>query len=446
MTFDLAEIAAAAGSPSRPGSAPISGWSVDSRTVSPGDLFFALRGANQDGHAYLAQVFQKGAAAAVVDRPVDSAYPAICVPDTLEALQKLAAWARLRWNGRIVGVTGSAGKTTTKETIAQCLSAAFPVGKTTGNFNNHVGLPLSLLRIPQEAQAAVIEMGMNHAGEIRSLASIARPDIGVVTNIGYAHVEHLGSIEGIARAKRELIEALPPHGTAVLNADDTRVAAFRDVHPENVLTFGLSGGADVRPEQVGFTPDGVRFRLDGVEFESALVGRHGLLNILAGIAVARVFGIAAERLREAVRSLTPGKMRGERFTHAGITVFNDCYNSNPDAARSMLDVLRDTPARRRVAVLGEMLELGRWSEALHQDVGLYATRCGINVLVGIRGAARQMIDAAIRSGLPADAALFYEDPSEAGSALRSLLQKGDAVLFKGSRGTRVEKALEKFLE
>jgi UDP-N-acetylmuramoyl-tripeptide--D-alanyl-D-alanine ligase len=175
------------------------------------------------------------------------------------------------------------------------------------------------------------------------------------------------------------------------------------------------------------------------------VGRHGLLNVLAGIAVAGVFGIAPERLRDAIRSLAPGRMRGERLLHAGITILNDCYNSNPEAARSMLDVLRATPARRRIAVLGEMLELGRWTEPLHRDVGSYAAACGVNVLVGIRGAARQMVDEAVRSGLGAGAAFFFEDPASAGDFLRGLLADGDAVLFKGSRGTHVETALERFL-
>ncbi len=359
-------------------------------------------------------------------------------------METLASWARAQWGGQVVGVTGSAGKTTTKEVIAQLLGAGMAVGKTVGNLNNHVGLPLSILRIPDEARAAVLEIGMNHPGEIRRLAGIARPNVGVVTNVGFAHAEFFDSVDGVALAKRELIESLPPDGTAVLNADDPRVAGFREIHRGPVLTFGTSPEADVRPVQVDYTPDGIRFRLGQTDFECSLVGRHGLLNVLAGIAVAGVFGIAPERLVEAVRALAPGKMRGERFTHAGITILNDCYNSNPEAARAMLDVLRETPARRRIAVLGEMLELGRWSEPLHRDVGNYAAACGVNVLVGIRGAARQMVDEAIRSGLPADAAFFFEDPAAAGDFLRTLLAEGDAVLFKGSRGTHVEKALENF--
>ena len=288
---------------------------------------------------------------------------------------------------------------------------------------------------------------MNHAGEIRELARIARPTVGVVTNVGYAHMEFFDSIDGIALAKRELIESLPPDGTAVLNADDERVRRFREVHPGPVLTFGLSEDADVRAEQVEHTAEGVRFRAGrDTWFESSLMGEHGVRNILAGLAVARVFGIAPERLREPVRALRAGKMRGERFLHQGITIWNDCYNSNPEAAKLMLAALRDVQARRRIAVLGEMLELGRWAEVLHREVGTYAAGCGISVLVGIRGAARQLVDAAISSGQARDAAFFFDEPKPAGDFLKTVVREGDVVLFKGSRGTQVEKALESFLE
>ena len=325
------------------------------------------------------------------------------------------------------------------------LSAALPVAKTVGNLNNHVGLPLSLLRLDDQAQVAVLELGMNHAGEIRALAAIARPNVGVVTNVGWAHVEGFDSIEGIAAAKRELIEALPRDGTAVLNADDPRVAAFAGSHPGPVVTYGESPAATVRAQDLRFTEDGATFRVGEVRFETALTGRHSISNLLAAIAVAGIYDIAPDRLVQRVGQIQPGKMRGERFRHRGILVFNDCYNSNPDAARAMLSVLRDTPAQRRIAVLGEMLELGRWAEPLHRDVGNYAAECGIDVLVGLRGAACYMLDAAKRSGLRADAAFFFDDPVPAGQLVRSLAQPGDAVLFKGSRGVHVELALEQFL-
>jgi UDP-N-acetylmuramoyl-tripeptide--D-alanyl-D-alanine ligase len=429
--------------------AHVTGWSVDSRTLRPGDLYFALHGPNHDGHAYVAEVLKKGAVGAVVDRGVDVETGAVLkVDDTLTALQALASAARREWNGEVVGVTGSAGKTTTKDVIAEMLSEGLSGGmtsKTEGNLNNHVGLPLSLLRIDDQARVAVLEMGMNHAGEIRALAEIARPNVGVVTNVGWAHMENFDSIEGVAAAKRELIEALPFSGTAVLNADDPRVVAFASVHKGKVVTYGESEHANVRAAEVKFSEEGLSFRVGATRFESPLTGRHSISNLLAGITVAGIYGIAPDRLKDRVRNIRPGKMRGERFQHRGILVFNDCYNSNPDAARAMLAVLRDTPARRRLAVLGEMLELGRWAEPLHREVGNYAAECGIDVLVGLRGAACHMLDAAKRSGLRADAAFFFDDPIPAGQLVRSLAQPGDAVLFKGSRGVHVELALEQFL-
>lgn len=422
----------------------ISGWSVDSRTLEPGELFFALRGERHDGHAWVAAALDRGAAAAVVERETGSGRE-LLVEDTLGALQRLAARARREWGGTVIAVTGSAGKTTTKDAIAHLLSTHVPIGKTVGNFNNHVGVPLSILRLPEECRVAVLEMGMNHAGEIHNLAAIARPQVGVVTNVGYAHVEAFGGVEGVAAAKRELIEALPPDGTAVLNADNPLTAGMAAAHPGPVITFGLERGADVRAEGVELTAGGARFRIDGVEFESPLAGRHGVLNVLAAIAVARAFEIPLEGLREAVRSLPTGKMRGERIDHAGITVWNDCYNANPEAMRAMIDVLAATPAARRVAVLGEMLELGDAAERLHREVGRYAAGRGIDLLVGVRNAARWMVDEARSAGMPDAAARFFDAPEPAGDFARENARAGDAVLFKGSRGVAMERALERFI-
>jgi UDP-N-acetylmuramoyl-tripeptide--D-alanyl-D-alanine ligase len=430
-------------------SAAVTGWSVDSRSLQAGDLFFAIRGPNHDGHAYVRNALQAGAAAVVVDREIPGSPQAesriLRVADSLQALQQLAARARQFWGGRLVAVTGSAGKTTTKDIIAAMLAEEYRTAKNEGNLNNHVGMPLSLLRLDQTAEIAVLEMGMNHAGEIRHLAGIAASDTGVVTNVGEAHIENFDSIEGIAAAKRELIESLSPKGVAVLNADDDRVAAFRGAHSGRSVLYGMSPEAEIRAEDVRLLPEGVEFRVGNVPFASSLSGRHAVSNILAGIAVAGVHGIAPERLTTLVRNLAPGKMRGETLRHNGILVYNDCYNSNPGAVRAMLDVLREAPAKKRIAVLGEMLELGRWAEPLHRDVGSYAARSGLNVLVGIRGAANSMVDAAKRFGLRADAAFFFDDPREAGRLVRSLALPGDAVLFKGSRGVHVELALEEFL-
>ncbi|HUP04418.1 MAG TPA: UDP-N-acetylmuramoyl-tripeptide--D-alanyl-D-alanine ligase [Bryobacteraceae bacterium] len=443
MNLALQRIAGVLGVPGDWPAVSATGWSVDTRTQQPGDLYFALRGPNHDGHSYVNAALRQGAAGAVVEKlPETSGGNVLLVPDSLHALQNLAAWARQNWGGTVVGVTGSAGKTTAKDAIAHLLSVAFPIGKTNGNLNNHIGVPLSILRLPADARAAVLEMGMNHAGELRALGAIARPDIAVVTNVGYAHVEFFDSIDGVAAAKRELVESLPRAGVAVLNADDARVAAFQRNHPGRSVTFGFSEQAEVRAENVDLLPAGSRFRALGVEFESSVPGRHGVMNLLAALAVARVFEVAPEGLREAVRSFAPGKMRGQRLEHNGIVVWDDCYNSNPEAAESMLDVLRETRAAHRIAVLGEMLELGEASGDLHRRVGRHAARGGVDLLIGVRGAARAMVEAAAAEGLPAE---FVEDPKLAGERARNMARAGDAILFKGSRGVRMELALERFL-
>src|ERR1700722_12310736 len=308
MEFELTRVAQALGIGVE-SDARVTGWSIDSRTVAPGDLFFALRGPNHDGNAYGDEVLSKGAVAAVANGTV-SRHPAgaggLLVPDTLEALQSTAVWALGQWRGEVIGVTGSAGKTSTKDVIAEMLATEMPVGKTVGNLNNQFGVPLSILRLPGEARVAVLEMGMNHAGEIRTLCAIAKPRIGVVTNVGHAHIEAFDSIEGVAAAKRELIEALPIDGVAVLNADDPLVSRFREVHRGRAITYGLSEGADVRAEQVQYTADGVRFQVNGVQFESRLMGRHSILNLLAGIAVAGLYGIQPDQLTGVVSELSAG--------------------------------------------------------------------------------------------------------------------------------------------
>ena len=444
MILDLQETTCVMGAAGAPPAVKVGGWSVDTRTQNPGDVFFALRGPNHDGHSFVGTALEKGAAALVVDHP-SGAREELVVSDVLAAMQQLAGWARTRWGGRVVGVTGSAGKTTTKDAIAHLLGVELAVGKTVGNLNNHLGVPLSILRLPDQCRVAVLEMGMNHAGEIRNLAAIARPDVGVVTNVAYAHTESFDSIDGVAAAKRELIEGLPPDGVAVLNADDPRVLGFRDVHPGPAVTFGFSQCAEVRAERFEPHAAGTRFHALGVAFETGLAGRHGVMNLLAAIAVARLFGISAPKLTEAVRSFAAGKMRGERLERDGIVIWNDWYNSNPAAARAMLDVLSQTPAGRRIAVLGEMLELGRVSAEQHRELGRYAAGQGIDLLVGVQGEARAMVDAAVGAGLARSAAFFFDDAAEAGDFLRRTIGPGDAVLFKGSRGVRVERALERLL-
>lgn len=446
MNLSLLEIARILAIAVPTADATISGYSIDTRELAPGDLFIAFPGEQVDGHNYVAKAFELGAGAALVERLVpDAKGPQLLVPNTLAALQQLATAARLKWGHTVIGVTGSAGKTSTKENIAALMAAALPTSKTVGNFNNHIGLPLSVLRIGDHTRAAVLEMGMNHSGEIARLCEIARPEIGVVTNVGYAHIENFNDIEGIAAAKRELVESLPASGTAILNADDARVSAFAAHIAARSETFGLSEAAKTRATGISYAADGAHFSIEGVPFTSKVPGRIGVLNITAGVAVARLWGVPLRQLSEAAHSIELPKMRTQKLEHNGLTIWNDCYNSNPDAAKAMLDLVRDTAPGRRVAVLGEMRELGHWAEPLHSQLGSYAVESGFSVLLGIRGAARHLVESAMKAGLSARAACFFEDPAEAGEALKSLTQPGDTILFKGSRGTRVELALERFL-
>ena len=446
MQFSLSEVASALGLPAPSPDAAVTGWSIDTRTLAAGDLFFAFPGTRVEGSSYIGEAFAKGAVAAIASAPAPQVSgPVLVVPDVAAALGQLGSWARTRWGGTVVGLTGSGGKTTTKEAIVRVLSTAFSVASNKGNLNNHLGLPLSILRIPDGSQVAVLEMGMNHAGEIRYLAETARPDIGVITNVGYAHIENFDSIEGIAAAKRELIEGLSPEGTAVLNADDERVRKFREVHPGAVITYGITEDADIRATGVQFRPDGTDFQVDNVVFHTALPGIHGLRNTLAALAAGRVMGIPLARLVDAAAGLQPLDMRGARRVWNGITILDDTYNANPDACIAMLDLLAVEPASRRIAVLGEMRELGKWSEELHRRVGRHAAKTGLHTLVGITGAARYTVEEAILAGLPAAHAQFFPTPADAGDFLRRLVQPGDAILFKGSRGTRVEQALERLV-
>ena len=441
MKLTLAEIVQFTGSSTAVGDQLISEWSIDTRTLRPGALYIPIRGEHHDGHSFLQHAAERGAAAALVDErdwPEAPGMRLIRVADTLIALQQLARRARAKLRFPMIGITGSAGKTSTKEAIAALIGAT----RSEGNFNNHIGLPLSLVRMEETATAGVLEMGMNHAGEIRFLCEIARPDIGVVTNAGTAHIENFASIEGVALAKRELIEELGSKGTAVLNYDDSRVRAFGAVHAGRTITYGIGEGAGVRAENVELTAFGAVFQIQNVPFEIYLPGLHGVSNVTAGVAVGCSLGIPVEQMAEAARTLRSGKMRGERLTHNGITILNDCYNSNPEAARAMLDTLAAIPGGRKIAVLGEMLELGAWSEQLHREAGAHAAALGIDVVIAIGGDARHLADAAKEGGAES---LFFDEPGAAGDALRALARSGDAVLCKGSRGTRVEIALERFM-
>jgi len=423
-------------------------YSIDSRTIQPGDLFFAVKGERLDGHDFVEQAFSKGAVAAVVRKDHLGRYlvntPLLPVDDTLVALQTLATAVRRLWGKSLIGVTGSTGKTTTKEAIAHVLSSRFRVLKSEGNFNNHFGLPLTLLRLEPEHDAAVIEMGMSHLGEIAALAKIAQPEIGVVTNVAPVHLEFFKSIGEIARAKYELVESLPAGGIAVLNADDEYVSQFgRDFHGKVVL-YGLRTQADVRAENAkhhgaeGSTFDVV---VGGCREKASLplVGAHNIYNALAAVAVGLDRGLTLSEATGALATLAPADKRGEVVKLGNITIINDCYNSNPKALDAMVDALAAMPAKRRIVVAGEMLELGAAGEEMHRSSGRHMAERKIDVLVGVRGLAQSMVDSARESGMRAE---FLATPQEAGEWLARETREGDVVLLKASRGVKLEQALE----
>jgi UDP-N-acetylmuramoyl-tripeptide--D-alanyl-D-alanine ligase len=442
----IAEFVSAAGEFS-PGEVA-QGYSIDSRTVGPGQLFFAVKGERLDGHDYVEAALGRGAVAAVVRADQLSRYPRrtrlLAVEDTLVALQTLATAVRKLWGKPLVGVTGSVGKTTTKEAIAHVLSTRFRVLKSEGNFNNHFGLPLMLLKLEPEYDLAVIEMGMSHAGEIRALAKIAQPEIGVVTNVAPVHLEFFDSLAGIARAKYELVESLPAGGTAVLNADDDYVSQFGRDFKGKVVMYGTRGTAEVRAENLQSKGS------EGVEFEVVmrnvrehaklrLVGEHNVLNALAAVAVGLERGLTPAEAVGALATLIPADKRGQVLQVGNITVINDCYNSNPKALESMVDALAGMTAKRRIVVAGEMLELGPAAEKMHQEAGQHIAEKKIDVLVGVRGLARAMVERARTAGTPAE---FVATPEEAGEWLAREGRDGDVVLLKASRGVKLEKALE----
>jgi len=426
----------------------VHGYSIDSRTVGKGELFFAVKGERLDGHDYVTAALEKGAVGAVIRKDEVQRFsgnlPLLAVGDTLVALQTLATAVRKVWGKPLVGVTGSAGKTTTKDAIAHVLTSKFRVLKSEGNFNNHFGLPLMLLKLEPEHDVAVIEMGMSHAGEIRALARIAQPEIGVVTNVAPVHLEFFDSLAGIARAKYELIESLPPTGTAVLNADDEYVSQFGRDFKGRVIRYGVHVAADVRAENVQSQgAEGSHFDIvtaRGREHARLpLVGEHNVLNALAAVSVGLARGLTLTEAVAALATLKPADKRGQVLQLGNITVINDCYNSNPKALNAMIDALESMKAVRRIVVAGEMLELGPAAEEMHRAAGRHAADMKIDVLLGVRGLAQAMVDGAKQAGAHAE---FVTTPEEAGEWLVRETRAGDVVLLKASRGVKLEKALE----
>jgi UDP-N-acetylmuramoyl-tripeptide--D-alanyl-D-alanine ligase len=456
MKLQLQDIAGWIGAELRPKDGdpqqqPATGYSIDTRTLAPGDLFFAIRGERYDAHDFVAAAFQRGCRAAVVSRSkvtelLDLAHThtLLIVDDPLIALQTLATAVRRHWNKHVIGVTGSAGKTTTKEAVAEVLGARFTVLKSQGNLNNEFGMPLQLLKLEPRHEIAVIEMGMSHAGEIAALARIAHPDWGVVTNVGSAHAQNFPeSVAGIARAKYELVQSLPVSGVAILNCDDPYVAQFgRDFHGRSIY-FGMGPCADPRAsniEELG--AEGMRFQVTAGEKQATvtlpLLGRHNIWNAMAAIAAGLEAGIPLEECATAAGRLRPPDKRGEVLRIGEATVINDCYNSNPEALKSMIATLAAMPAKRRILVAGEMLELGPESIPLHRECGRVAAEAGIDLVVGVRGNAQHLVEAAREAGA---LAIFLPSSLEAGEWLKGELRPGDAALLKASRGVGLEQAL-----
>jgi len=436
----------------------VTGYSLDSRSIGPGQLFFAMRGPRFDGHQFLAQAIERKAAGAVVENAFfDHAPPELSptllpVQSPLEALQHLGRCVRRMWGRPLIAVTGSTGKSTTKEMIAALLGRRFTVHRSAGNLNNHYGLPLTLLGLEPEHEIAVVELAMSAAGEIAHLAAMAEPETGVVTNVAPVHLEFFDSVESIAKAKRELVDNLSSRGgppTAVLNYDDPHVHKFAQGFEGKVVTFGIGPGADFQARWV--KPDGgigSEFQVIGpnldADFLLPLAGRHNVQNALAAIAVASGFDVPPVEMRRALGEFENMPQRGESLTLPGpVTIINDSYNSNPQAMECMLETLRTwRGARRRIVVAGEMLELGPQSPKLHEEIGRKCAEANLAWLIAVQGEARFFLAGAVAAGLPPAQTRFFPDAPPAGEFCRSRLEPGDVVLVKGSRGVHLETVIE----
>lgn len=428
----------------------LSNISKDTRTLQAGDLYLALRGSQHDGNVHAAKAVEVGAAAVLIDEAsvldrLPQGFPAIIVPDSLVALQRLAASWRDRLALKVVGITGSSGKTSTKEFTAAILSARYQVVKTAGNLNNHIGVPLSILQASTSDGAAVWEIGMNHPGEIAPLAALVRPDLVVVTNIGVAHIEHLGSREAIADEKGALVEAVAAEGVVVLPAEDDFVDRLAARAQARVIRTGLSQGA-VTASEIQMMTDGCRFLLhaDGETRVARLAvpGRHMVANALLAVAVGLESGISLEECAEALAEVRLAGGRLARRQIRGITVWDDTYNANPDSMEAALQTLGAVPTDgRRIAVLGAMGELGSHAEAGYHRVGRAAAKFA-HILIVVGSETGSLRDSAHAAGL-ADTHLVG-DVEEAAHLLRTLTREGDVVLVKGSRGAGMERVIKTF--
>ena len=455
-----AQVAAGAGGRLRQGPADlvVGGFTTDSRRIAAGQLFIALRGDRFDGAAFAEATLAAGACGVLVPREARVSAPAGAVvieaDDTLLALQQLGQFVRRQSGARVVAITGSAGKTSTKEATASFLSARYAVYRNAGNLNNHIGLPLSLLELTARPDIAVVELGMNHAGEIRRLVELAEPDVRVWTNVGDAHIGYFASIDAIADAKAEILEGAGPATRLVANHDDARVMARVARFPGVMTTFGLQPGANVRATSVvdrGIS--GTMARLEtpvgNAAIEVKLPGRGPLLNVLAATAVAIGFDVPLDAIAERASALTAAPRRGEvtRLTR-GVTLVDDSYNSSPAALARALDAIgEERSAARRVAVVGEMRELGEFADRLHAESGRRAAASGIDLLIAVGGPpARRLADAAVAAGLGESQVHYFATSEDAAGVIAGLLRAGDVVLVKGSRGTRTDIVADRITE
>ncbi len=433
----------------------IGGVTVDSRTVAGGDLFVALPGERTDGHVFAQAACADGAVAVMANQPLDVACPLILVRDTGKALLDLAAGYRRRFPVRVVGITGSVGKTTTKDLCAQVLGEGFRVLKNRGNYNSQIGLPLTMFSLDDSHQMAVLEMGMRGKGEIRDLALAARPEVGVITNVGESHLGLLGSREAIAAAKGELLEQLPQAGLAVLNGDDPYLRAMATRTPCPVILFGFDEGSEVRAETLHFQGvAGTLFRLvtpgGAVEVKIKAIGRVGVENALAAAAVGHHFGLSPTQIAAGLAAFAPSGMRGEVVQLGEILLVDDCYNASPRSMRAALESLsflgrNGLPERRRVAVLGDMLELGSLGPEYHWSVGdKAAAHCDLLLVLGQE--ARRIGEGALAAGMEKSLVFFCADLEEVTTRVRAQVRSGDVVLVKGSRALGMEKVSQAIRE
>lgn len=419
-----------------------SGVSIDSRTIMKDNLFFALRGEKYDGHDYIKQAIANGASGIVIDRSIASEETvAYKVDDTLQALGDLAAYYRRKFDIECVAITGSNGKTTTKEMLAVLLQTKFRTLKTTGNFNNLIGLPLSVFNLDDTYQVAVFELGMSIPGEMSRLAEISQPRVGVFTNIAPVHLETMGSVGAIARGKYELVEKLPPEGAIVLNIDDNFLPDWIEIVSQKTITYGLDNKADFKVSEFRFSTGGQSiFKVKGIEYRLNLPGRHNIYNAVAAIATAVYLGCKPEDLVEPLRRLQPYQLRSEVFECKGVVFINDCYNANPVSMENAIDVLADYPSwGRKIAVLGDMLELGHNEKGFHMEIGWYTGLKNIDALFTFGELSQYYL-----TKYQAGAKEHFDNKTELIQRLKQYLRAGDVVLVKGSRGMAMEEITKAF--